>query len=107
MAGETPRGEVCQPLHVGVDTCTPGVGGGVRVVRGTRVHGYTWKRSCSCRGYAAEDRCLEKTEGCVSALHMVWTGSTPGAAGPNVPNGVTGSVRVSTGPGCEVRSTGW
>ena len=43
----------------------------------------------------------------LSSCIMVWMGSTPGAAGPNVPNGVKGSVRISTGPGCAVRSTGW
>ena len=38
--------------------------------------------------------------------NIVWTASTPGAAGPNVPNGVTGSVRMSTGTRRVVRSWG-
>ena len=54
----------------GVDTCTPAVAG----------RGYTWrvahvytstrgKGAARVGGYAAEDRCLEKKEGFVSALH--------------------------------------
>ena len=56
---------------MGVDTCTPAVAG----------HGYTWRvvhvytgtrgrGAALVGGYAAEDRCLEKKEGCVSALQM-------------------------------------
>ena len=43
---------------MGVDTCTPGVAG-----RSTRGRG-----AALIGGYVAEDRCLEKKEGCVSAL---------------------------------------
>ena len=48
---------------------TQGIGPWIHVARGTRVLGYTWERSCSSRGYAAGDRCPEKREGRVSALH--------------------------------------
>ena len=70
MAGETPRGEVGQLLHVGVDTCTPGVAGRGYTKRVAHVHtGTRGTGAALVGGYAAEDRCLEKKEGCVSALH--------------------------------------
>ena len=62
-------GRYDNPLHVGVDMCTPGGSGSwvhvarVHVCTGTRGRG-----AALVGEYAAEDRCLEKKEGCVSAL---------------------------------------
>ena len=56
---------------MGVDTCTPGVVGRGYTWRVTHVYTSTRGREAALvGGYAAEDRCLERKERCVSALHL-------------------------------------